>query len=64
MIAMSEQEKREKKEKILARDAEIAKNLSKLEAWKQDIKIRKEKKETVSRQLNNIYRRALQVLLF
>lgn len=48
MIALNEQEKREKREKIIARDADIAKNLAKLESWKKDIHMRKEKKETVS----------------
>lgn len=52
MIALNEQQKREKREKILARDADVYKNLGKLEAWKKDIQMRKEKKETVSCRLS------------
>lgn len=47
MIAINEQEKREKQEKIQNREAQIAKNLEKLEQWKTDIETRKYKKETV-----------------
>lgn len=47
MIAINEKEKREKLEKILAREADISKNLAKLETWKNDIHMRREKKETV-----------------
>jgi hypothetical protein len=47
MIAINEEEKRLKKESIQAREAQIEKNLEKLEVWKKDIEMRKEKKETV-----------------
>lgn len=47
MIAINEQEKREKREKILEREAIIIKNLAKLDTWTKDIKDRREKKETV-----------------
>ena len=47
MIAINEQQKRERREKIAAREVEIAKNLEKLENWKKDIQMRKEKRETV-----------------
>lgn len=47
MIAINEQQKREKRERIIAREAEIAKNLEKLENWKNDITMRREKKEKV-----------------
>lgn len=47
MMKINEKEKREKREKMISRDAEIAKNLLKLETWKNDIKMRSEKKETV-----------------
>jgi hypothetical protein len=49
MMAINEQEKRERREKILGREAQIEKNLEKLEQWKIDIEMRKDKKETVRR---------------
>lgn len=48
MMKIAQQQKREKRESILARDADIAKNLDKLEQWKKDIRDRTEKKEKVS----------------
>lgn len=47
MIAENQEQKRLRKESILAREAQIQKNLEKLEQWKKDITMRKEKKETV-----------------
>lgn len=53
MMAVAEQEKRERRENIIAREEQIAKNLEKLEQWKKDIEMRKEKKETVRNCENN-----------
>lgn len=47
MIAINEQQKREKAEVIQAREELIGKNLKKLKQWTKDIKDRKEKKEEV-----------------
>ena len=47
MIAINQAEKRERLEKIGAREAQIVKNLEKLELWKKDIETRKNKKESV-----------------
>lgn len=47
MIAINEQQKREKAEKIQAREEQIGKNLKKLKQWTKDITDRKEKKEEV-----------------
>lgn len=52
MIAITKREKQERQEKILAREAQIAKNLEKLDQWKKDIEMRKEKKETVKRSVH------------
>lgn len=52
MIKINQQQKRERREKILARDADVAKNLEKLEVWKKDIVTRAEKKETVRSSLH------------
>jgi uncharacterized membrane protein (DUF106 family) len=48
MIAECKEEKRLKKESIAAREAQVLKNLEKLDQWKKDIQMRKEKKETVT----------------
>lgn len=47
MMAINEQQKKEAREKIVARETEIAKNLLKLGDWKKDIRKRRSKKETV-----------------
>lgn len=47
MIAINEKEKKEKRERRMAREEEIAKNLLKLKGWKKDLTSRAEKKETV-----------------
>ncbi|CRK87118.1 CLUMA_CG000821, isoform A [Clunio marinus] len=49
MIQISEQDKKETKEKELKRDEDIARNLEKLEMWKTDIVKRKEKRENDAR---------------
>lgn len=51
MMLINQQQKKEAREKILARDADVAKNIEKLEIWKRDINARKEKKETVSQSI-------------
>lgn len=48
MIKINEEQKREKREKMIARENDIAKNLEKLESWKKDIQNRREKRETVN----------------
>lgn len=53
MISINQAEKRERLEKISAREAQIVKNLEKLEVWKKDIETRKDKKETVRKFLIN-----------
>lgn len=53
MMAINTQEKQERREKIQAREAQIEKNLEKLDQWKKDIEMRKDKKETV-RKVNKI----------
>lgn len=47
MMAIAQQQKREKQEKILAREHDISQKLLKLDQWKRDIEMKKEKKETV-----------------
>lgn len=47
MMKINQTEKQERSDKISAREAQIVKNLEKLELWKKDIETRKNKKETV-----------------
>jgi hypothetical protein len=47
-MKINEEEKKSKRESKLKRDQEIINNMEKLEVWKRDIVMRKEKKETVS----------------
>lgn len=47
MIEINEQQKQVERERIAAREANIVKNLMKLENWKKDIQMRREKKDTV-----------------
>lgn len=48
MIKLNEEQKKSKRDNIIERENNIAKNLAKLGQWKRDITARKEKKETVS----------------
>lgn len=53
MMQINEQGKIERREKILKREATIAKNFMKLEQWKNDLVTKREKKEADARAAKN-----------
>lgn len=49
MVDITKNQRQAERDAIMKREAEIYKNLEKLETWKKDIEMRKEKKETEAR---------------